>query len=112
MPDIFIPLENDHELKYYNKLAQSGLIFRFAFEYTDKNRAVFQKYSGFEDFNKQFMVTAVLMNEFIAYAEKNGVEKDIEGQQYSQEKKKQLRQLHTAHRSSSVCYRPNSEYKH
>jgi carboxyl-terminal processing protease len=86
MPDVFIPLENDQELKYYNKLSQSGLIFRFAFEYTDKNRMVFQKYSGFEDFNKQFTVTAVLMNEFIAYAEKNGVEKDNEGLQYSQEK--------------------------
>ena len=86
MPDVFIPLEKDSLLNYYNKLVQSGLIFRFAFEYTDKNRLIFQKFNGSEEFNKQFEVEDVLLEELIAYAEKNGVEKSLEGLQYSKAK--------------------------
>lgn len=86
MPDTFIPLDGDPQLKYYNKLLQSGLIFRFAFEYSDKKRNELRNYSNFEEFNKQFSITSVLFEEFIAYAEKNGVEKDIEGLQYAEAK--------------------------
>ncbi len=86
MPDVFIPVEKDTQLIYYNKLVQSGLIFRFAFEQTDKHRKEFQKYNGFDDFDKQFIVTDVLLNELVAYAEKNGVEKDKEGLHYAKAK--------------------------
>ena len=86
MPDTFIPLDGDPQLKYYNKLLQSGLIFRFAFEYSDKKRNELRNYSNFEEFNKHFSITSVLFEEFIAYAEKNGVEKDIEGLQYAETK--------------------------
>jgi carboxyl-terminal processing protease len=86
MPDIFIPVDNDPQLKYFNKLVQSSLIFRFAFEYTDKSRKDFQKYTDFEDFDKQFNITGVLLNEFIAYAEKNGIERDKDGWEYAKTK--------------------------
>jgi carboxyl-terminal processing protease len=86
MPDVFIPVEKDTLLIYYNKLVQSGLIFRFAFEQTDKHRKEFQQYDGFDDFDKQFVVSDVLLNELVAYAEKNGVEKDKEGLQYAKAK--------------------------
>ena len=68
---------------YYDKLVQKSLIFRFAFEYTDKNRTDFKKYSDFENFNKHFEITDVLFEEFITFGEKNGVTKDIEGIEYS-----------------------------
>jgi carboxyl-terminal processing protease len=86
MPDIFIPVDKESRLIYYNKLLQSGLIFRFAFEYTDRHRNEFQKYQGFDDFNKQFFITSVLLEEFIAYAGKNGVAQDDEGLEYAKSK--------------------------
>ena len=39
MPDVFIPVDKDPQLKYYNQLLQTGLIFRFAFDYTDSSQA-------------------------------------------------------------------------
>jgi carboxyl-terminal processing protease len=45
-----------------------------------------QKYNGFDDFNKQFNITRVLLEEFIAYAGKNGVAKDNEGFEYANSK--------------------------
>jgi carboxyl-terminal processing protease len=86
MPDVFIPVDNDSQLKYYNKLLQSGLIFRFAFDYSDSHRYELQKYTGFDEFDKQFIISDVILNEFIAYTEKNGVERNNEGLEYAKTK--------------------------
>ena len=86
MPDIFIPIERGDEFQYYNNLVQKSLIFRFAFEYTDKNRKALQRFADFEDFNKHFNITDVLLNEFIAFCEKNGVAKDAEGIRHAKNK--------------------------
>ncbi len=86
MPDVFIPVDNEPELSYYNKLVQSGLIYRFTFEYSDKHRNDFKKYDNFEIFNKQFLTDDVLLNEFVTYAEKNGVATDHDGLKYSRSK--------------------------
>ena len=90
MPDIFIPIERGEEFKYYNGLVQKSLIFRFAFDFTDKNRADFKQYGDFENFNKHFIITNVLFDEFIAYCEKNGVTKDNEGIDHAKVKIKTL----------------------
>ena len=90
MPDIFIPIERGEEFRYYNDLIQKSLIFRFAFEYTDKNRTDFKQYNDFESFNKHFKITDVLFKEFIIFGEKNDVTKNIEGIEYSKIKIKTL----------------------
>ena len=86
MPDIFIPVEKDPQLKYYNQLLQTGLIFRFAFDYTDTHRHELQRFNDFDEFNKQFVITDVILNEFIAYTEKNGVVRNDEGLGYAKTK--------------------------
>lgn len=86
MPDIFIPVDKDPGLNYYSKLVQNGLIFRFAFEYSDKHRTDFQKYAGFDDFNKHFNITGVIIDEFMDYTQKNGVGKDNEGLEFAKTK--------------------------
>lgn len=90
MPDLFIPAENDTSLDYYNKLLQNSMFFRFAFEYTDQNRENLRKYGDFESYNKQFDVNAVLLDSFISYATKNGIEKNSGEINYAQEKIKTM----------------------
>lgn len=90
MPDVFIPIERGEDFQYYNNLIQKSLIFRFAFEYTDKNRADLNHYTDFENFSKHFKITDVLFNEFIVFGEKNGVTKDSSGIRNSKGKIKTL----------------------
>jgi len=80
MPDHYIAIERDDELKYYNTLLQNGLVFRFAFEYADNNRNQIQEdYPNFETFNDQFRVSTTMINDLVAFAVKNGVKEDKEG---------------------------------
>ncbi len=79
MPDIFIPIEKNENYKYYNSLLNRGLIHQFSFEYTDRNRPALSRFKSFEDFNKQFIIGDAILNEFVAYAEKEGVTRDPAG---------------------------------
>jgi len=90
MPDEYVVMENDPQLSYYNNLIRKGLIFRFAFEYTDKERNKLQEHNNFNEFDKQFVVTAVLFNEFLKYAADNGVDKNLSGIEFSERKIKTL----------------------
>ncbi len=83
MPDLFIPAEKEPKLFYYNDLLQNSLIYRFAFEYTDRSRIELAKYPDFDSFNKQFEISTVLFNEFVDFADKNGVKKNIEGLEFA-----------------------------
>lgn len=79
MPDAFIPIDTSETLKYYNRLLNKGLIFRFAFEYTDKNRAELNNYESFDDFDENFEITDILLDELLNFAQKNGLKADPEG---------------------------------
>ena len=73
MPDIFIPIERNEGLKFYNESVNKGILYQFAFDYTDSNRAGFGKYKDVNQFDKQFEVTSAMFAEFVAYADKNGI---------------------------------------
>lgn len=73
MPDIFVPVERNADLKFYNESANKGILYQFAFEYTDRNRAKFSSYTNATQFDKQFNVTSTIYSEYIVYAEKNGI---------------------------------------
>ncbi|MBC8485412.1 MAG: PDZ domain-containing protein [Bacteroidetes bacterium] len=90
MPDIYVSVKSDDNSEYFNKLLNKSLIFQFAFNYTDKNRNCLNKFTSFEDFNKDFYITDDIFNEFVEFAEKNGVEKDTTGTKKSKEKTKIL----------------------
>ncbi len=79
MPDVFVPLEKGEEYVYFNKLANKGLMFRFAFEYADKNRTDLHKFENFEEFDKQFKINDVIFKRFLEFAAEKGVKPDKEG---------------------------------
>ncbi len=76
MPDIFIPMDTTGISPYLTKVANRNLIYRFAFEFTDRHRNEVRSIKDFESV-KQYLSTFNLLKEFIAYAQKNGVEPNV-----------------------------------
>ncbi len=90
MPDIYVPYDAKDYPAYYNHLLDKGLIFQFAFDYTDSHRKQLGKFSSFDDFDHNFKISNSLFNEFIAYSEQMGIKKDPEGIQESKYRIKTL----------------------
>ncbi|MCK5765593.1 MAG: PDZ domain-containing protein, partial [Bacteroidales bacterium] len=90
MPDIYVPYNSGDYAEYYNKLLDKGLIFQFAFTYTDHHRGELGKYESFEDFDNNFKISKSVFNEFIAYAGKMGIAKDPKGIRQSEARTKIL----------------------
>ena len=90
MPDIYVPYDADDYPEYYNKLLDRGLIFRFAFRYTDTHRQSLSDYEKFEDFEKYFTINKGMFLDFIQYAEEKGVARDKKGIRESEQRIKFL----------------------
>ena len=73
MPDIFVPVERNSALKFYNESVNKGILYQFAFDYTDGNRALLRIYKDAAQFDNTFQVTENIYNEYIAYAAKNEI---------------------------------------
>lgn len=79
-PDVFVPFDTSEISDYLSSLSRKGVFNNFCLTYVDKNRSKLkQDYPVFDKFKKSFVVTPELMNEFTAYAEKEGVKMDAEG---------------------------------
>ncbi len=76
MPDIYVPIDKDTTLAYYNKVLNKGIIYQFAFDYTDKNRAMLNRFKTFESFNNGFNITGEIYSDFTDYARKQGVSRE------------------------------------
>ncbi|MCX6232310.1 MAG: S41 family peptidase [Bacteroidetes bacterium] len=90
MPDIYVPLHADKGLDYYNQVANKGLTYQFAFDYTDKNRKSFAVYKNADEFIEKYTISNALLTEFTEYAAKNGVSKITNGYAASLDKVKLL----------------------
>ena len=73
MPDIFVPLERDSALIYYNLCINKGIVYQFAFDYTDANRQQFNRFKKASQFDQEFAISDEVYNRFIKYAESKGV---------------------------------------
>lgn len=73
IPDIFVPMDRSPELEYFNSVMQKRIIYDFAFNYTDVHRSNLQQSMNFDDFNKHFEVTSVILKEFYDFAKAHGV---------------------------------------
>jgi len=73
MPDIYVPMITDSIHTYYNILANKGLIFQFAFDYTDRNRPRLNEFTDFDSFNKEFRMDNNTYLELVAYADEKGI---------------------------------------
>lgn len=79
MPDVFVPLTPDSSLFYYNKLANSGIIFQFAFEYADTHRVELGKYKSANEFIEKFNVSPQTFDNLLKLATEKGVTGDKKG---------------------------------
>jgi len=67
-----------------------GLIYQFAFDYTDRNRSELTKYKSFEVFDKNFRISPAIYSQFESFAVKKGVKKTSVAKNDTDEKIKNL----------------------
>jgi carboxyl-terminal processing protease len=79
MPDIFVPIETGENLAYYNRLINKGVVYDFAFDYTDTHRKELQRYGDVKAFDRGFRIDEKMMQEFFEYADAHGVKRDPAG---------------------------------
>jgi len=86
MPDVFVPADTSRVSDYYMDLMRKGSIYSFSLQILDKSRdSMLTKYPDAKSFIANFNVDTVLLNNFIAFAEKGGVKKDQKGIDLSKE---------------------------
>ncbi|NOX85905.1 MAG: S41 family peptidase [Chlorobi bacterium] len=90
MPDIYVPLITDSVHTFYNSLANKGIIFQFAFDYTDAHRAALQKFKDFESFDRGFNMSNKDYKDLVAYAAEKGITASKEKIKVSRDKIKIL----------------------
>ena len=73
MPDIYVPLVDDSTEYYFNRIVNLGLLYQYAFDYTDRHRQELGRYKTVEAFSKSFHVTDAMFNELVKQAENKGI---------------------------------------
>ena len=86
MPDIYVPLENDSSHYFFNKMANSGILFQYAFDYADAHRKKILSYGDVKKFDKKFVFTDAMFDELMRRAE----EKKITGNKADKDKAREL----------------------
>jgi carboxyl-terminal processing protease len=90
MPDIYVPIERDSTLIFYNLVVNKGILYQFAFDYTDRNRVQLEKYRTFKEFNRYFQITDNIYADFLAYASRKGIKHEGKDLSASDKKAKVL----------------------
>jgi len=75
MPDIFVPYDTTQITKFYNDLSASGIIYKFAFSYSDNKRKDLSKIKDLHEMRK-YLQKDKIYDKFIEYLEKNGIKPD------------------------------------
>jgi len=76
MPDIYVPVKKSRDYLYLNNVSNRGLMYRYAFDYTDKKRDYLKKTYNSETFIRTFVISDNELNDFFVYAGQNGVKRD------------------------------------
>jgi len=79
MPDIFVPIESGEHMGYYNRLINRGIVYDFAFEYTDTHRDELSRFKTVDEYDQGFTLDDEIFEDFLSFAEENGVERDKAG---------------------------------
>ena len=72
MPDIFIPRDTTGINSYYLSLYNNGLIYEYAFVYTDKNRDRLEKFKTWQELDA-YLEYQPLVTNLVSFAENKGV---------------------------------------
>lgn len=77
MPDIFVPIDTSGYSKYYSDIVSQGISYDFCFNYADRNRnSLLAKYKDYRDFGMDMNLADKILQEFVIYADKNGVKRN------------------------------------
>ncbi len=90
MPDIYVPLLSDTVHTFYNIMVNKGLVYQFAFDYTDSHRKELNKFKDFESFDKGFVMTDEMFDKLVAFAKEKGIKQSERKIELSKEKIKIL----------------------
>lgn len=72
IPDVFIPADTLNMTSYFREAYLNGLMYQFAYVFTDNRRKQLSSISGLDDMIN-FLKRSSLVEDFATYAEKNGV---------------------------------------
>ena len=86
IPDVYVPLVNDSTEYYFNRIANLGILYQYAFDYCDRHRAELTRYKTIEAFSTSFHVTTTMFNELVAQAEKKGIKGTADEQKVARQK--------------------------
>ena len=78
MPDVFMPLDTVGMSDYYRKVWNTNVLYRYTMEFTDRHRAEMDAVSSLAELDT-LLSKGDLVENFVAYAERNGVERDDVG---------------------------------
>jgi carboxyl-terminal processing protease len=73
MPDVFVPVDTVGATEYYNRVRSLGLMYRFAFHYTDIHRDALETFSTPEEI-ENYLDRQDLIPQFVSYAREKGVD--------------------------------------
>jgi len=101
MPDIFIPLDTSKYSSLFMEMFRKGVLHGFPLDYMERNREQLKsEYPTIDDFKRNFEITDNLWQEFMNYAEKEGVKDSIpfrfsnRAEQFVKDKANQLDSLY------------------
>ena len=73
-PDIFVPRDTTNITSYFLQIMNTGALFRFAFEYADKNRETLKQYTDWKSL-LDYLQSQPLLEEFVSYAQSKGIKR-------------------------------------
>lgn len=76
MPDVFVPADTAETSSYLSELFYTGALNAFTFEVADRERQRLEAYGSAGAFNERYTVGDRLLQELVAFAEKEGVARD------------------------------------
>jgi carboxyl-terminal processing protease len=72
MPDIYVPVDTQNITDLFTESVNKGLLYRFAFRYTDKNRKLLSAYSDVKSLEK-YLDSQNLWAEYEVFAKAEGL---------------------------------------
>jgi len=75
MPDIFVPYDTTGSSKFFIDVRDLGLIYKYAFNYSDGNRAKLKSFTSYQELRK-FIINDNVFDKFIEYSKKQGLKPD------------------------------------
>lgn len=75
-PDVFVPLDTTGRSRYLSEVLYTGIVNDFAFHYADKERTTLKAFKTVANYNRLFVLSDEILNDFIVFAEKNKVKRN------------------------------------